>query len=317
MYNYKGREIIKGLVSVIIPVYNRESLIASTLDSVLNQSYSQLDIIVVNDGSSDKTNEILSVYQANYSQKITVINQNNQGQIKARNNGIKKAKGEYIAFLDSDDLWLGNKLEKQLPLFNNGNVGLVFSGNYNINNAGDIIATEPIESVLGTNIYKDLLVENLMAGGSVVIKHKTLIDVGLFDESLEAAENWDLWIRISRIYKADFIREPLMKYRIHSGNMSKNSSLMLSATKSILDKHLSGSIESSSEKNVYCQAYASYFYRKGLKDVIDGNYTKARANFYDAKNYVSGYKDCNMRIFRTFLGSNINQLIAYIRKIIG
>jgi len=317
MYSYKDRIIIKGLVSVIIPVYNRELLIANTLDSVLNQTYPNLDIIVVNDGSSDKTSEILSAYKNNFSKIITIINQDNQGQIKARNNGIKKARGEYVAFLDSDDLWLNHKLEKQLPLFNKENIGLVFSGNYNINSAGDIIGSEPFDKLITSNIYNDLLVENLMAGGSVVIKHKTLVDVGLFDESLEAAENWDLWIRICRKYDADFIGVPLMKYRIHSGNMSKDSTLMLTATKAILDKHLPESIESSTEKVVYCQAYASYAYRKGLKNIYDGNYTQARANFYEAKNYVSGYKDCNMRIFRTLLGRNINGFIATCRRRLG
>jgi glycosyltransferase involved in cell wall biosynthesis len=316
MHNSKKKEVVKGLVSVIIPVYNRELLIADTLDSVLKQTYKFFEIIVVNDGSTDKTSEILSAYQTKFTKEITIINQDNQGQIKARNNGIKKAIGEYVAFLDSDDLWLNHKLEKQIPLFNKENIGLVFSGNYNINSTGDIIASEPIENLISDDIYKELLVQNLMAGGSVVVKKYVLVDIGLFDVNLTAAENWDLWIRICRKYPADFISEPLMKYRIHSGNMSNDSTLMLLATKSILDKHLSTVLDGSIEKKVYCQAFANYAYRNGLKNIADGNYRSARDNFYHANSYIAGYKDCNMRIFRTFLGRNINGWISTLRRIL-
>ena len=106
-----------GLVSVIVPVYNRENYVGETLDSILRQTYQNIEIIAVNDGSTDNSLSVLNSYKEKYPDKITVIDQQNQGQVRSRNNAIMQSKGEYIAFLDSDDLWQPDKLEKQLPLF--------------------------------------------------------------------------------------------------------------------------------------------------------------------------------------------------------
>lgn len=118
---------MKGLVSVIVPVYNRGNLVSETIDSILMQSYEKYEVILINDGSSDDSLSILRDYEQRFPEKIRVIDQQNQGQIIARNNGIKVARGQYIAFLDSDDLWKKDKLERQIPLFKQG-VGLVYSG---------------------------------------------------------------------------------------------------------------------------------------------------------------------------------------------
>ena len=107
------KSIIKGLVSVVVPVYNRENLVGKTLNSILRQTYPQVETIVVNDGSTDGSLEVLRSYKQNYPEQIVVINQKNMGQALARNNGIKKANGEFIAFLDSDDTWVPEKLEIQ------------------------------------------------------------------------------------------------------------------------------------------------------------------------------------------------------------
>lgn len=313
MLNKNTRKLVPGLVSVIVPVYNRDVYISATINSILDQSYSNIEIIVINDGSSDNSLSILKQLAKSHPDKINIINQSNQGQTKARNNGIKQAKGEFIAFLDSDDLWLKDKLSKQLPLFKE-NIGLVFSGIYNIDEHDQIISTELCNENIRGNIYSKLLIKNRMTGGTVVLKHSVLLDIGLFDETLSAAENWDLWLRVTQKYLADHVNEALLKYRVHPGNMSKDSTLMLSVTKNILNKHLSEESDDPEQKSIYQLAYAHLSYRTGVHDFSSGNYKAARLNFQEAQKLAPNYKDCKQRIFRTYLGSNINKLLSFTRK---
>src|SRR5690554_2314431 len=118
---------MNALVSVIVPVYNRAHLVKETIDSILSQTYKPVEIILINDGSTDNSLSVLKNYERKFPEQVRIIDQENQGQIVARNNGIGIAQGEYIAFLDSDDVWIDDKLERQIPLFETG-VGLVYSG---------------------------------------------------------------------------------------------------------------------------------------------------------------------------------------------
>jgi glycosyltransferase involved in cell wall biosynthesis len=183
---------MNNLVSVIVPVYNRAHLIAETVDSILLQTYPDFEIILINDGSNDNSLSVIKEYQKRFPEKIRVIDQENQGQIVARNNGIKEAQGEYIAFLDSDDIWLKEKLEWQLKLFEAG-VGLVYSGTEVIDEKGETLRTEPADAAITGNIYAPLLLKNRMTGGTVVVTAEALNNVGVFSTDFKAAENWDLW----------------------------------------------------------------------------------------------------------------------------
>ena len=129
-------EFIPRLVSVIFPVYKREHLIAETLDSILAQTYREFEIVAINDGSKDGSALILNRYAAQHPGVFRIIDQENTGQVVARNNGIKQARGEYIAFPDSDDRWVPEKLEEQVPLFDQLDVGLVYSGITKIDELG-------------------------------------------------------------------------------------------------------------------------------------------------------------------------------------
>ena len=156
-------EYVKGLVSVIVPVYNREHLVDKTLDSILYQSYGHVEIVAINDGSTDGSLSVLSAYAQRYPGKIIVINQSNAGQVRARNKGIAVARGEYVAFLDSDDTWDQQKLSRQIPLFK-GNVGLVYSGINEVDPAGRVTGTVLPKPGMRGDIFRNLLVRNQMTG---------------------------------------------------------------------------------------------------------------------------------------------------------
>lgn len=299
----------KDLVSVIVPVYNRENYVGETLDSILRQTYQNIEIVAVNDGSTDNSLSVLLSYKEQYPDKLLVIDQENQGQVKSRNNAILQASGEYIAFLDSDDLWLPEKLEKQLPLFVE-NVGLVYSGIHNIDDEGNIIDTELCRSDMRGNIYEKLLIRNRMTGGTVVVRREVIEQVGMFDVEFAAAENWDLWLRVSKSYAVDFVNEPLVKYRKHPGNMSKDRMLMLNIINSILTKHCSNEPVSSKEKVAINKARANYAYRKGIYYISEADYKTARKNFKETLRLFPGYKDSRSRLLRAYLGPSINNFIS-------
>jgi len=305
----------RGLVSVIVPVYNREKFVHDALESILAQTYRDIEIVAVNDGSTDGSLEVLQSFQERFPAKVRVLDQSNQGQVVARNAAIAESRGEYIAFLDSDDLWLPDKLTKQMPLFVD-NVGLVYCAIYNMDEAGQTLDITPCESELRGHAYHRLLTSNGMTGGSVVLSRAALQAVGVFDVDLSAAENWDLWIRVSKQFSIDYIDEPLVKYRKHVGNMSKNHGLMMNAIEQILAKHCSCDDEST-EKEMACRtARANYAYRQGVFLFSQHKFSESRVFFRQALDFQSDYKDSKMRLLRTFLGRPGNRLLSAIKSII-
>ena len=180
-------------VSVIIPTYQLAHLVGQTIDSVLAQTYTDYEIIVVNDGSTDNTKEVL----ASYGDRITVIHQENQGAAAARNAGIMATRGKYIAFLDHDDLWLPNKLEKQIAyLESNPKIGLVYSDTFFFNEEG----VYPYTFAQANNIPPvqhcwTLFVRNsIMSCSVVVVRRECLDEVGLFDATTVPCDDYDMWL---------------------------------------------------------------------------------------------------------------------------
>jgi len=304
---------MNALVSVIIPVYNREHLVSQAIESVLAQTYQPVEIILINDGSTDASLSVLRKFETLFPDQIRVIDQPNQGQIIARNNGIQAARGEYIAFLDSDDLWLENKLERQMPLFQDG-VGLVYSGTEVIDKEGQTIRVEPADGSITGNIYPQLLIKNRMTGGTVVVTAEALWHVGLFSTDFKAAENWDLWLRISKVYSVRVVRDPLVRYRVHDGNMSGDAQLMIHAKLQIMEKHCD--LQSKDVAVARCSrlAYADYHYRKGLIYFANAEYRIARKEFFRVTVYCQNYKDTWLRIIRTYLGKRGNSVLRLVKR---
>jgi glycosyltransferase involved in cell wall biosynthesis len=210
-------------VSVIIPVYNGEKYIAQAVNSVLNQTYRDFELIVVDDGSTDRTAEILE----SYGDKITYIYQDNRERSAARNKGICSCSGEYLAFLDADDMWLPHKLKQQVQLLDlSPETGLVHGIAFFINESGRRIHQNGKQTIgsfeSGNEVYKSLLFENIIASPTVMVRRACFDKVGLFDESMTYTEDWDMWLRIAIHYRVDITRRPLAYYRINGGSLLEN-----------------------------------------------------------------------------------------------
>ena len=200
---------IAPTVSVIIPTYNRAHLVGRAIRSVLNQTYQDFEIIVVDDGSTDNTGEVVKglndprIHYIRYEQ--------NRGGSAARNTGIRASRGEYIAFLDSDDEWRLEKLKKQMEVFRaaSDKVGAVYTGLQHVVNGKCAKVTRPTRSGC---IRKELLKKNVVGTtSSVVARRKCFLLTGLFDEKMPAAQDFDMWVRISEHYYFQVISDPLVK----------------------------------------------------------------------------------------------------------
>ncbi len=217
------------LVSVIIPTYNSGRYIKEAIDSVLAQTYKNLEIIVIDDGSMDDTRTVLEQYAG----KIKYFYKKNGGPASARNLGIKNSKGEYIAFLDSDDIWLTDKINLQLQEMS-PDTGLIGSGTHEGNKSNFFI----------TDItYVGLLIKNAFANSGTLVRRECFNKVGFFDESdkFKAVEDWDMWLRIAREYNVKIIQRPLVKIRLREDGLCSpsNAAKMLNNELEVLAKHFS------------------------------------------------------------------------------
>ena len=228
----------KPVVSVIIPTYNRAHLIGGAIKSVLNQTYQDFEIIVVDDGSTDNTGEIIRGFKDKRVKYIKKYKEN-KGSSVARNIGIKVARGKYIALLDSDDEWLPEKLDKQIKVLQSESpeVGVVYSNLLYIDENGKNMSKFRNPKKEGY-IYEDLLGKNYVGTNSTLLIRKECFNrVGLFDDLLNTQQDWDMWIRIAKYYRFVLIKVPLVKYRLHSNQISRNLELKIITANRILVKY--------------------------------------------------------------------------------
>lgn len=213
-------------ISVIIPTYNRQKLLARAIESVLNQTFKDFELIIVDDGSTDNTKEVVREFQKRDSRIKYIWQENSGAPARPKNTGIKNAKGNYIAFLDDDDEWLSEKLEKQLELFEGleSDLGFVGCNILVINESNKKIWREYKIPRYSSQIFFEELLEGnfILTSSSIMIKKEVLDKIGLFDENLKFGDDWDLWLRIAKKYKFDFAPEFLIKYYIHGGNIIPN-----------------------------------------------------------------------------------------------
>jgi glycosyltransferase involved in cell wall biosynthesis len=208
------------LVSVVIPNYNCSGFLPAALDSVFAQTYPDIEVLVVDDGSTDDSLCVLDRYAG----RIRVLRQPNQGVSAARNHGIRESRGELVAFLDADDLWHPEKLAKQVPLFANRSVGLVYCAVEYIDEAGRSLGTNHTGR-RGRVLRSIALLQGtvVLAGGSTAVVRRECFDrAGGFDVELSTAADWDMWRRVACHYEIDVVREPLMKYRLRPSSMHRN-----------------------------------------------------------------------------------------------
>lgn len=216
---------MSATVAVIIPTYNQSSFLGEAIQSVLAQTRPADEVIVVDDGSTDSTEAIVETFGS----RVRAIRQRNSGVAAARNNGVRSSSSDYLAFLDSDDVWLPRKLEVQINCFQSRpDLGLVHCGVEDIDEQGRKLR-ERLDGVEGA--IADSLLEfngtSILGGGSGAMMPRNVFDkVQGFDERLSTSADWDLYYRIARRYPVGFVPEVVLKYRLHGSNMHGNARAM-------------------------------------------------------------------------------------------
>ena len=227
---------MKPVVSVIIPAYNAGVYLKETLESALAQTYTSLEIIVVDDGSTDDTASLVK----SFGERVKLVSQKNAGCSAARNTGIRNATGDLVAFLDSDDLWAPEKLSTQVSVFK-PHEGFNYTNRSNFGILG-ALSEHQSDGVKHHNgmIFERLLEEgNFVTTSSVLMERSWCLELGTFRESLKVAEDWDLWLRSCERKPVSFCQQSLVRYRIHTGNISRTSILnMFDAQNWIVDAML-------------------------------------------------------------------------------
>lgn len=233
----------KPNVSVIIPTYNRASMIVACIESVLNQSYPVNEIIVIDDCSADNTIEQLN----NFKDKILILKTEKQsGAQTARNIGIKAAKSEWIAFLDSDDEWLPNKLEKQIKELEKLNFKpftVVHGDCFVFRKEKNEKKVWSLPVIAGKNVYTKLLKHSSPMFQGMLTSKKALEKVNYLDEKVPSFQEWDTAIRLAKYCRFIHIQEPLFIYNIHKNTISKNSDTSVEGYQYIINKHKDEIIE--------------------------------------------------------------------------
>jgi glycosyltransferase involved in cell wall biosynthesis len=209
------------LISINLPCFNSEKYLKETIQSVLDQTFTDFEIIIVNDGSTDGTGNIVKEFTDS---RIRYYNQNNIGLGKTRNVQLDLSTGKYIAFIDHDDLWSPHKLEKQIKLFNDSpDLGLVYSDCAIIDGNGNIVGKWTKQNKLYRGmIFEKLLVSGFIPLSTVMIKNSIVKEIGEF-KPLHNAEEYDLFLRCAYKYPFDYIGETLAQYRIHETNYGRNN----------------------------------------------------------------------------------------------
>ena len=224
-------------VSIIIPTYNRATSLGTAIQSVLNQTYKDFEIIVVDDFSSDNTEKVVREFQ---DQRISFIRHpENRGSGCARNTGIDRAKGRFIAFQDSDDIWLPGKLMKQIEALSKAcdEVGVVYTGYIRKDSGVEKYFPESYVKEKQNNILRQLVRGNIVGTPTAIVKRECFEKAGLFDEELSNLEDWELWLRIAKDYLFIFIDEPLVIASLGYDSITRNLKTKTASLERIFSLH--------------------------------------------------------------------------------
>ncbi len=245
-------------VSVITATYNYGRYLGGAIESVLAQTFSDWEMIVVDDGSTDDTSEVIRPYLDD--SRIQYHHTENCGQPAAENTGIRLSRGHFIAFIDADDLWLPKKLETQLPMFGiKPEIGVVYTRRLTINPEGTLIPMAKRQLFRG-KILKQLFRNNFVTFSSSVVRRTVFDDVGLFDEECRHASDYELWLRVAMRYEFDYVDVPLVKYRTGHANLTSRGDVQLLTALRIMDRFLNeyggrNHLDSSWVRRCYAETY--------------------------------------------------------------
>jgi len=300
--------------SVVIPLYNKEKHIRRAIDSVLNQSYQNFEIIIVDDGSTDKGASRVREYSDD---RINLISQKNQGVSAARNKGIKAAKYEYIGLLDADDAWKKNFLKEISLLINDYPNKAVYATAYEFYLEDDFIKKAQYSNLPNNfrgeidNYFKYTLKNPLISASSVVISKNIFDSVGFFDTSLTRGEDLDMWFRISLNEKITFIYKSLAIYYLNSTNRASNKNFDYSKT---FTNKLQYSMEDLINNNCENEWFLVYLNKKMInkaKYYILNGFNKKGRSFLKSNNVIESKKF----YFYYLLSFIPKKIIDFLRRI--
>lgn len=258
-------------VTVVIPAYNAMRYLPETMETALAQTFTDFEVLVVNDGSTDHTAEWVSQVT---DPRVRIVSQENKGLAGARNTGIAHAKGEYIAYLDADDLWEPTKLEKQVRcLDENPEVGLVYTWTALADQDGKSTG-RVISSHAEGNVWQELIEFNMVCCGSTPLIRRSCFDVvGLFSPDVSPSDDWDMWLRIANKFSFGVVKEALIRYRQHPSNSSKNFQLMLDTSRTLIER----TFASAPTESLYLRnrSYGSIYLYLGWRAIENMDYKQA------------------------------------------
>jgi len=301
----------KPTVSVVIATYNRAQWLKKSIQSILNQTYQDFELIVVDDHSTDETPQVVKSFKdkrIKYFRQKKTFPIKSQGAAAARNIGIKKARGDLIAFNDDDDFWRKQKLEKQIKAFEKADkkTGVVYSRIKRISDKERKLIPTEKEVVREGNVHRDLFLENwIVALPAALVKKECFRKAGLFDEDFPRYQDWELWLRISRDYHFQYLPQVLVdSYMLGKGIRSDNQAL-LKATELIFQKHQK---EIKKDKAIF----ASWCFRLG--DLYYHHQEMKKAREFFKKAYQAQSESRYFRaIVKTFLGKRLSEALIFCK----
>lgn len=285
----------KPLISVIIPAFNASEFIGETLDSVFSQTFTDFEVIVINDGSPD-TDELERVLQR-FPAKLHYLKQENQGAAAARNTGLRAARGEFVAFLDADDTWLPVFLEKQLELLKRTNADLVFAD-------ASLFGDSPLAGRTFMQMHpsrgevtpeKLLSVKVTVITSTVLARKAPILAVGLFDESVRRGHDFELWLRLAKAgFRFDYQRDVLGRHRILDSSLSGDITSQLQRTLAVLEV-VKARVELTEVEEAALQFNTNRTLRdlaleNGKQKLLVGDFAGALESFNEARNFRDHWK---------------------------
>jgi glycosyltransferase involved in cell wall biosynthesis len=265
------------LVSVVVANYNYGRFLPQAIESVLSQTYPEIELLVVDDGSTDDSLDVVRAYGS----CVRLLAQTNRGVAAARNHGIRQSRGDLVAFLDADDMWTKEKIAKQVPRFERSSVGMAACGLGLIDTSGRSLGVMPVDS--RSPGLEDLALLRPPgvpgAGSSGIVRRSVLNEVGGFDEALSTSADWDLCRRIACRWEIEVVAEPLVLYRQHGSAMHRRVDVqerdMLRAFDSMFRDPAAGSVHRLRARcygNLHWMLAGSYFHAgrpaRGLKHLV-------------------------------------------------
>jgi len=267
------------LISVIMPTYNRGGFISEAIESVLNQTWSNFELIVIDDGSTDGTRDQLEKYGSDG--RFKYIYQENKGQSVARNRGLKEAEGGFVAFLDSDNIWLPDKLERQVEIVNENQDCDIFYGDcILINEEGAEISRKNMPRYSG-NITKHLIKDNHVSMNTTLTRKKCFDDLGGLSGEVRVGDDYELWLRLSTKFRFKYTPGYFVKYRVMDDQISTDKYRRFDSNESVLQKFFEKYPESvaKAEKK---RGWSYFYIRKARYEISERLFWRAINNIFCA-----------------------------------